>query len=150
VVGGASLLAGTAVGAALGGAAALWQLGSRALGVTAVDRVGERLRKTAAPQRHFRIGPHQHPNLPFVLLDRALLHHEAIRYRAHALNAVGELALDAAGSRTRELPVATRQRLSKLFARCRKSPAGDHRAAEEELTELIRELLEQRDRELSL
>jgi hypothetical protein len=149
VVGGASLLAGTAVGAALGGAAALWQLGSRALGVTAVDAVGERLRKTAAPQRHFRIGPHQHPNLPFVLLDRALLHHEAIRYRAHALNAVGELALDVAGSRTRELPVATRQRLSKLFARCRRSPGADHRSSEEELAALIRELLEQRDRELS-
>jgi hypothetical protein len=149
VVGGASLLAGTAVGAALGGAAALWQLGSRALGVTAVDALGERLRKTAAPQRHFRIGPHQHPNLPFVLLDRALLHHEAIRYRAHALNAVGELALDPGGSRTRELPAATRQRLSKLFARCRKSPAADHASVEDELTALIRKLLEQRDRELA-
>ncbi|HEU4582912.1 MAG TPA: DUF3482 domain-containing protein [Polyangiaceae bacterium] len=150
VVGGASLLAGTAVGAALGGAAALWQLGSRALGVTAVEALGDRLRKSAAPQRHFRIGPHQHPNLPFVLLDRALLHHEAIRYRAHALNAVGELTLDASGSRTRELPVATRQRLSKLFARCRKSPGADHGAEQDALTALILDLLEQREQDLAL
>jgi len=149
VVGGASLLTGTVIGAAVGGAAALWQLGARALSVTAVDSLAERLRKTAEPQRHYRIGPHQHPNLPFVLLDRALLHHEAIRYRAHALNACDELTLDAGTSRTRDLSMATRQRLTKLFSRCRKSPGADQREAVEELARLVQELLEQRDRELA-
>jgi hypothetical protein len=149
VVGGAAFLTGTVIGAALGGATALWQLGSRAIAVTAVESIGERLRKTAEPGRRFRVGPHQHPNFPFVLLDRALLHHEAIRYRAHALNATGELNLDTNESRTRELPVAMRQRLTKLLSRCRKSPSADHEETRLELARLIEKLLTERDTELA-
>lgn len=145
MVGGASFLAGTVIGAALGGATALAQLGSRAFDITAVESLGERLERTAGPTRRYRIGPHQHPNFPFVLLDRALLHHGAIRYRAHALNTSAPLELDA--SRTsRELSVATRQRLGKLFARARKSPGGDHTAVRQELAALIEPLLSERDR----
>ena len=93
------------------------------------------------------MGPHQHPNFPFVLLDRALLHHEAIRYRAHALNAAGELSLPSGTSRTRDLPALTRQRLSKLLLRCRKSPGADHTRTQAELAELVEGLLRQRDTE---
>jgi hypothetical protein len=147
-VGGASFFTGTVLGAALGGGAALWQLGARAVGVTAIGGWGERLRRASGPQRRYRVGPHQHPNFPFVLLDRALLHHEAIRYRAHALNATGELTVGAGASRTRDLPAATRQRLSKLLLRCRKSPGADHARTQDELAELIEDLLRQRDAEL--
>lgn len=149
VVGGASIFAGTVLGAALGGATALWQLGARAVGVTAVEGLAERLRKSAGPQRRYRIGPHQHPNFPFVLLDRALLHHEAIRYRAHALNAAGQLALEAGSSRTRELPAALRQRLSKLLSNCRKQPTAEHAATRAELVVIIQDLLAKRDTELA-
>jgi hypothetical protein len=145
-VGGAAFLTGTVIGGAVGGAAALWQLGARAVGITALEGLGERLRKTASAQRRYRVGPHQHPNFPFVLLDRALLHHEAIRYRAHALTAVGdELALSSGESRARELPQRARQRLSKLFARCRRSPGADHADARAELTQMLDQLLHERD-----
>lgn len=143
MVGGASFFAGTVLGAALGGATALWQLGARAFSVSA-ESLGERLDKAGGELQRYRVGPHQHPNFPFVLLDRALLHHQAIRYRAHALNASAELDLSA-GSQTRELPVATRQRLNKLFTGARKSPEGDHTARREELTRLVEDLLRERD-----
>ena len=145
VVGGASIFTGTVLGAALGGATALWQLGARAVDITAVDGIAERLRRTAGRERRFRVGPHQHPNFPFVLLDRALLHHEAIRYRAHALNAAAELALTGVTSRTRELPVTTRQRLSKLLSSCRRSPGADHSATRAQLAAIVEDLLRQRD-----
>jgi hypothetical protein len=145
VVGGAAFFTGTVLGAAIGGATALWQLGARALSITAVESVGERLRKTAEPTKRYRIGPHQHPNFPFVLLDRALLHHEAIRYRAHARNATEELDLGGTLSQTRELPLATRQRMSKLFTRWRKSPSGDHTSTRQELATLIKDILRARD-----
>jgi hypothetical protein len=146
MVGGASFFTGAVLGGALGGATALWQLGGRAFSITAVDGLGERLRKTAEPRKRYRIGPHQHPNFPFVLLDRALLHHEAMRYRAHALNAVAELDLDAlTTSRTRELPMAARQRLSKCFTRLRKSNGADPTPTRRELTEIIEGMLRERD-----
>jgi Domain of unknown function (DUF3482)/50S ribosome-binding GTPase len=145
MVGGASFFTGTVLGAALGGATALWQLGARALSITAVESIGERLRKTAAATKRYRIGPHQHPNFPFVLLDRALLHHEAIRYRAHALNAATDLDLDALTSQTRELPVSIRQRLSKCFTRMRKAPNADPTSTRQELTTLIDRMLGERD-----
>jgi len=148
VIGGAALLTGTLIGAAVGGGAALWQLGSRAVGVTAVEGWAERLSKSRGPLRRYRVGPHQHPNFPFVLLDRALLHHEAIRYRAHALNAAVELSLPSGTSRTRDLPAGTRQRLNKLLLRCRKSPGADHARTQAELAELLEALLRQRDTEL--
>jgi len=145
LVGGASIFMGTVLGAAIGGAAALLQLGARALEITAVESIGERLRKTAAPTQRYRVGPHQHPNFPFVLLDRALLHHEAIRYRAHALNAAANLDLDTSRSLTRDLPAATRQRLSKCFTRLRKSPGADPSATRQELARMIEDILRQRD-----
>jgi hypothetical protein len=144
MVGGASFFTGTVLGAALGGATALWQLGARAFSVTSLTSPGERRDPAAGETRRYRIGPHQHPNFPFVLLDRALLHHEAIRYRAHALNASSGLDL-ATKSQTRELPAATRQRLSKLFTRARKAPEADHTRTREELTGLIEEMLRDRD-----
>lgn len=145
VLGGASFFAGTVLGAALGGATALWQLGTRAFAVTAVETLGERLRKTAGPRRRYRVGPHQHPNFPFIVLDRALLHHQAIRYRAHALNTSAALALDAAPSPARELPLAVRQRLGKLLGRVKKSPDADSSDARRELARLIEQILRERD-----
>lgn len=145
LVGGASFFTGTVLGAALGGATALWHLGGRAFDITATESLSERLKKTAAPTRRFRVGPHQHPNFPFVLLDRALLHHLAIRYRAHALNSSRGLDLEASSSPTRELPAATRQRLEKCFARARKSPQADQVTTREELTVLIEAMLRERD-----
>jgi hypothetical protein len=79
------------------------------------------------------------------LLDRALLHHEAIRYRAHALNAALDLDLDALSSQTRELSIGTRQRLSKSFTRLRKSLGADTSAPRRELQDIIHGILRERD-----
>jgi hypothetical protein len=144
-VGGASFFTGTVLGAALGGATALWQLGTRAFGVTAVKTLGDRLRRTAAPTQRYRVGPHQHPNFPFVVLDRALLHHQAIRYRAHAQNSSGALALEAAASPARELPLATRQRLGTALGRARKASSADGGATRRELARVIEGILRERD-----
>jgi hypothetical protein len=144
-VGGASFFTGTVLGAALGGATALWQLGARAFDITTVKTLGERLRRTTGPTQRYRVGPHQHPNFPFVVLDRALLHHQAIRYRAHAQNTSAALALEAAASPARELPLATRQRLSKALARARKSSNTDGGAARRELAKVIEGILRERD-----
>jgi hypothetical protein len=144
-VGGAAFFTGTVLGAAIGGASALWQLGARAFKVTAVESIGARLRKANEASQRYRIGPHQHPNFPFVLLDRALLHHEAIRYRAHALNASAALDLGGLPSKTRELSLGTRQRLSRHFMRARKTARGDHSVTRQELTALIETLLHDRD-----
>lgn len=145
LVGGASFFTGTMLGAAVGGATALWQLGARAFDITAVDSLRERLGKTAEARRRYRVGPHQHPNFPFVLLDRSLLHHAAVRYRAHALDASVGLELPASASPMRELPLPTRQRLEKTFRRARKSPSADHDDTRASLAEQIEQLLRERD-----
>jgi hypothetical protein len=61
------------------------------------------------------------------------------------LNASTELDLETTLSQTRELPVATRQRLTKCFSRARKSPSADHTATRQELTTLIDGILVERD-----
>jgi len=144
-VGGASFFTGTVLGAALGGATALWQLGARAFDITAVETLGERLRRTSGPTRRYRVGPHQHPNFPFVVLDRALLHHQVIRYRAHAQNSTSPLALDALHSPARELPLAMRQRLSKSLGRAKKAPNADGGGPRRELAAVLEEILRERD-----
>jgi hypothetical protein len=79
------------------------------------------------------------------VLDRALLHHQAIRYRAHAQNASSALALAATTSPARELPLGTRQRLSKSLGRARKAPSADGGASRRELAAGIEGILRERD-----
>src|SRR5207245_1802132 len=75
LVGGASLLAGTAIGGAVGGVTALLGLGRRYASVRQFGPGGMAGWWTAARRyweggRRFRIGPHAQPNFPWVLLDR--------------------------------------------------------------------------------
>lgn len=74
-LGGSSLLLGSAIGGAVGAASAAWgwnQLAKvRVMGL----QMGGRL---------LRIGPMPNPNFPWVILDRALVFHEAVAHRAHA------------------------------------------------------------------
>ncbi len=146
MVGGASLMTGAVIGAAVGGVAALWQLGDRALNITSVENLSHRVREAAGKSVEYRVGPHQHPNFPFVLLDRALLHHHAVRHRAHALNATTELAVDQTQSPTRSLSSVQRQRLSASFAKLRKSPHADHTETRRALSIQIMAVLEARER----
>jgi hypothetical protein len=88
-VGGASVLAGTLVGGAVGAGAALYGMGrrfarARPVGAEGVLGLATSLRRTLAGGRRFRIGPHAGPNFPWVVLDRALLHYRAVATRTHA------------------------------------------------------------------
>ena len=90
MVGGASFFAGAGIGAGVG-ALSGW------FGGHEVARIGGRNRLAAAffpgdIGRFVYIGPVTNPTYAWLLLDRALLHHRAIRHRAHARQDAIDLA----------------------------------------------------------
>jgi len=129
-LGGASFLTGTALGGALGAGAGAWHLQRRFARATRVEGLGQRARHAFRGGRRYRVGPFRHPNFPFVLLDRALLHHDAVRTRAHAKNAIQEATatIPEEGRRMTDLPPRDRKELHRLFEKISKSrgdlPAG--------------------------
>ncbi len=114
-VGGASFLTGTAIGSVMGVGAGLWHLQQRFARATSVDGVVGRLRRAFSSDKTYRVGPFQHPNFPFILLDRARLHHDAVRTRAHAKNAVDREFGGADLSLAAALPSTDRDELARLF-----------------------------------
>lgn len=121
-LGGASVLGGTAIGGALGAGAGLLHLQRRFARATSLDGLGGRLGRTLEGGRRYRVGPFEHPNFPFVLLDRALLHYDAVRTRAHAKNAVESAAsLPGDDPRVTHLPRAERQALHRVFRKVSKA-----------------------------
>ena len=118
-------MAGTAIGGAVGGATALLGLGRRFARLRPVGPGGMTGWLLAARRyweggRRYRIGPHAQPNFPWVVLDRALLHYDAVVHRTHARRGViaaegGRAGL--VGGFARE----ERRELEGLFGRIRKS-----------------------------
>lgn len=120
-LGGASFLTGTALGSLAGAGAGLWHLQQRFARATSIDGVAGRMRRAFSGEPTYRVGPFEHPNFPFILIDRARLHHDAVRTRAHAKNAVEtEVAGVASGRLATEWPVTHRDALHKLFKQVRK------------------------------
>jgi hypothetical protein len=107
LLGGASLLAGAGIGAAVGGVSAL--LGSERLGKLKV--LGRSLMS-----RKITVGPFRDRNLPWVLLGRALLHHELVAERNHARREAVVVEAQASSHRADELPDDTRRALNAEFA----------------------------------
>jgi hypothetical protein len=102
MVGGASVMAGALVGGALGGGTALYGVGRRFARVRTVGPPGlgallANVQRAWTGARRWRIGPHAQPNFPWVLLDRALLHYDAVVRRTHARR--GPLPLDPGAER---------------------------------------------------
>ncbi|HET7786349.1 MAG TPA: DUF3482 domain-containing protein [Myxococcales bacterium] len=149
MVGGASLLAGTAIGGVVGGAGALFSLGrrfARVRQVTAGGVVGwmSAARRYWEGGRRFRIGPHAQPNFPWVLLDRALLHYDAVVHRTHARR---DTIASFAG---REGVVADfargeRRELEELFQRIRRSGSDPPRELRDALEAAVGRILERID-----
>ncbi|MCB1741587.1 MAG: DUF3482 domain-containing protein, partial [Gammaproteobacteria bacterium] len=83
-VGGASMLTGAAFGALLGAGAGFYHLKQRFARAASVDSALRQLRRAFSSGTAYRVGPHAHPNFPFVLIDRALAHLRSVRSRAHA------------------------------------------------------------------
>jgi uncharacterized protein DUF3482 len=149
MVGGASMLAGTVIGGAVGGAGALFSLGRRFAQVRQVTAGGVAGWVNAARRyweggRRFRIGPHAQPNFPWVLLDRALLHYDAVVHRTHARRGA------IAGFEGREGVVADfaraeRRELEQLFQRIRRSAADPPRELRDALEAAVGRILERID-----
>jgi hypothetical protein len=134
-VGGASLLLGSVIGAAAGGAAALWS--SQRL---------EHARIQGLPLggRELRCGPTRNPNFPWVVLGRALHHHARLAGRTHADR--GALALDPereAPDWVERIGRERRDALAACFARLR-SGAADAAVAEQ-LAQLLAPVVLQAD-----
>lgn len=123
-VGAASFGAGAALGALLGAGATALHLQKRFESATRLDGLLDRLRNSMDSGPEYRIGPVKHPNFPFVLLDRALRYHEAVRNRAHALSAAGkEIAPSPDGGELgTRLSTERRKSLAALFAKLQRRP----------------------------
>ena len=129
LLGGASLLAGAGLGALIGGASALF----------GTDRLAKvKILGQSMATRRVTVGPFRNPNLPWVLLGRALLHHRLVATRNHARREA--LIIDA--ERTRHAADAlsedVRARLSRLFGKIQQS---GHDPSDNSLQELIETLL---------
>jgi len=126
-LGGASLLLGAGIGAALGAFGTLASAGSLA-----------KVRVLGLPLGGYEltVGPITDPNLPWVLLGRALLHARLVAERNHARRE--ELVVDAqTGSHLAEtIDAARRRKLDVIFRRLR----GGREIAADEREALIEEL----------
>lgn len=134
-VGGTSLLAGTLIGAGTGLGAGLWAMRQRIIRATSPKNLLGRLR---GADGEVRIGPHDHPNFPWVLLDRALLHLDDVASRAHARQddpvapASGPKGDDESGDESvAGVDSAARRTLNDLFKAVRKQGAGGAAVAPE-------------------
>ena len=138
-VGAASFGAGAAIGAIMGAGVTALHLQHRFESATRLDGLLDRLRSSVASGPAYRVGPIRHPNFPFVLLDRALRYHAAVRDRAHALSAAGqeiETSPEQSGLGER-LSMQSRKTLGNAFSKLQRRP---ERPAPELRAALFREV----------
>ena len=133
---------GTVVGSVAGAGAGLWHLGQRFARATSVDGIMGRMRRAFSGETTYRVGPFQHPNFPFIVLDRARLHHDAVRTRAHAKNAVDAEIVGADTSLAAALSSDARQALHRVFRKIRQRSDDVPIAVRSELEDLIRPRIE--------
>ncbi|MBI2568283.1 MAG: GTPase/DUF3482 domain-containing protein [Candidatus Schekmanbacteria bacterium] len=131
VVGGASMLMGTVLGTMVGAGSAWWLSSRRyASAVTTLRALrGDRI---------LRVGPHRNPQLPWVVLDRALLHYAVIANRAHSNREVlrmrsGEGTLGVVS----RLSDDTRKHLERLFRDLRRAGPGGSSELRDRLRDAI-------------
>lgn len=117
-VGGASLFLGAAIGAVAGGLAS-W-LSADALAELKVERL-------PLGGRVARYGPSRNPNLPFVLLGRARIHHRVLAARSHARREPLDLKQQGA---LNPLDDDERNALARAIASVSKSDVGSRRRGE--------------------
>lgn len=126
VLGGASIMAGTVLGGAVGGGTALYGVGrrfarARQVGASGVTGFLLDVQRYWSGAKRFRVGPHAQPNFPWVLLDRALLHYDAVVRRSHARRGAVPLSgTDARAGIVGALARGERRELEGLFRRLRR------------------------------
>jgi hypothetical protein len=146
VVGGASFLAGTVLGGAVGGGAALYGVGRRFARVRPVGPAGLPsllldARRLVSGERRFRIGPHAQPNFPWVVLDRALLHYAAVARRTHARRGAVALPEGARSGVVATLPGEERRELETLFGKLRRAAPDAPRSLRDALERAVARIL---------
>jgi hypothetical protein len=124
-VGGASVLAGTVVGGVVGGGSALYRVGrrfarARVVGPPGVAGLLLNARRYWQGAKRVRVGPHAQPNFPWVLLDRALLHYDAVARRTHARRGAIAVGGGERAGVVAELARGERGELERLFRALRK------------------------------
>ena len=112
-LGGASFLAGTALGGLAGGAGAFY-------GAHRLEKV--RVMNMPLGGKQLHCGPIRSSNFAFVLLGRAILHHRMVAGRSHASRLPLEVGADG-DTVLKSLPTDQRKTLSRLFHRAAK-PTG--------------------------
>lgn len=128
-LGGASLLAGTLLGAGIGAAVGWW---------TADRLVSVKVMNVPLGGKRLVAGPTRNVNFPYVVLNRARAHHQLVARRTHATR--GELALTGPPDEGLA-PLRPEQRtaLGRLFPRLRKG--RDVLRTTEQLAELVERIL---------
>ena len=129
--------ASTTLNALTGAGAAALHLRHRFARATSAGGLLSQLRRTFAAGAAYRIGPHVHPNFPFVLLDRALLHWDSVRRRAHARNAVETDLPRIESGLSAQLDRGQRAALHAVFHDLRKHHADVPHAVQKELCTLV-------------
>ncbi|MEM6553638.1 MAG: DUF3482 domain-containing protein [Planctomycetota bacterium] len=128
---GQSLLAGTLLGGAAGAAAGWWSAGK-------VAKLPMTTQRLLGGGTELRCGPITQPNFPFVLLNRALLHHAAVANRTHAMRGSLVIHTDADAGQLNSLNDDQRKQAATLFKTLRKDNTPETLTA---LTELLDTLL---------
>lgn len=110
MLGGASLLLGSGIGALIGGVSALF--GSEKIGKMKV------LGKTLT-DRNLNVGPVKDVNLPYILLSRALMHHQLVSERNHALREALVIEVESTQYISQNIPDQTKKKLDRIFSNTR-------------------------------
>ena len=110
MLGGASLLLGSGIGALIGGATALF--GSDKIGKLKV------LGKTLS-DRSLNVGPVKDVNLPYILLSRAIMHHQLVSERNHAIREALVIEVENTQYLSQNIPDDTKKQLDKIFSAIR-------------------------------
>ncbi|MEQ9461751.1 MAG: DUF3482 domain-containing protein [Phycisphaeraceae bacterium] len=134
-LGGSSLAAGAVIGSMIGGASGLWA------GLRYSDRLADvRLGPVKLAGRRAIYGPSTNPNLPFVVLGRALAHHRVVARWSHARREVMAIEPESAEAIWHEPAFdAVRRDLEIAFRKIRSTRGDD--AAIQRLSGLLKPLL---------
>ena len=118
LMGGSTLLLGSAIGALVGGSGAFFGFNE----LSDVKVLGQSLGK-----KYLEMGPMKNLNFPYILLNRALYHASEVAHRSHALRSVARFEMGQSFA-DRWMDDSTRKSLEKFHSKFR---SGDEVKAEE-------------------
>ena len=130
MLGGASLLLGSGIGALIGGATALF--GSDKIGKLKV------LGKTLS-DRNLNVGPVKDVNLPYILLSRALMHHQLVSERNHAIREALVIEVENTQYISQNIPDDSKKQLDRIFSATR---AKGYDAGGKALRDLVENIID--------